>query len=325
MTQADTVEEENIAQKLNGALSSFIVPCKNEEEMLPVFYDEFLRVMKLLGEPNFELIFVEDGSTDKSMQVIRNLALKDERVKYISFSRNFGKEAAMLAGLKKAKGEYIAILDADLQDPPSFLPQMYTLLQDPDCDCVATKRITRTGEGILRSFLSDAFYKCINKFSSVKLVQGARDFRLMKRHVLDAILSLPEQNRFIKGIYEWVGFNTKWIEFENHERKAGKTKWSMFQLFLYAVDGITAFSVLPLALASILGISFCLVSAVALIFIVVRQLIFHNSVAGWASMMSVIVFIGGLQLLCLGIIGQYLSKAYIESKHRPKYIIKDEN
>lgn len=317
--------ESQIAQKLKGKLSSFIVPCMNEEEVMPMFYAEFLRVMKLMGEPDFELIFIDDGSSDKTLDVAKALADSDPRVRYISFSRNFGKESAIYAGFEAARGDYVAVMDADLQDPPSLLPQMYEMLFAGDCDCIATRRTDRIGEGTVRSFLSRMFYSFINKFSSIKLVSGARDYRLMTRRVADAILSLPENNRFTKGIYEWVGFTTKWISFPNHKRGAGTTKWSIYKLFFYALEAITAFSTVPLALASFIGILFCVLASIAIVFVIIRQLLFQNSAYGWSSMMCVIIFLSGLQLMCLGIIGQYLAKSYMETKRRPLYIIKEKS
>ena len=322
---SEKVDLDFVAQKLGGTLSSFIVPCLNEEAALPLFVEEFRKAMTLLGNPDYELIFIEDGSTDKTLSHIKELAEEDSRVRYISFSRNFGKEAAMLAGLKAAKGDYAAILDADLQDPPSLLPQMYEMLFTMDCDCVATRRSTRDGEDKLRSALSNFYYRVVNRFASVKLVPGARDFRLMTRRVVDCVLSLPEHNRFTKGIYEWIGFKTEWISYPNKLRAAGETKWSLFGLFLYAFDGLTAFSTIPLAIASIMGILFCVLSSFAIVFIIVRQLLFHNSAYGWSSMMCVIIFLSGLQLMCLGVMGQYLSKSYLETKRRPVYIIKEKS
>ncbi len=321
MDISDNTSKTQILEKLQGKLSSFIVPCFNEEDALPLFYREFLRVMDEMGNPDFELILIDDGSQDSTFQVICELAQEDKHIRYISFSRNFGKESAIYAGLEHAKGDFVAIMDADLQDPPSLLQQMYEALLLEDYDCVATSRSDRRGEGKFRSAVADLFYKVINRLSEVKLVSGARDFRLMKRNVVDAILSLPENNRFTKGIYEWVGFKTKRIAFENVHRCAGSSKWSLTQLFFYAVDGILAFSVLPLALASLIGLAFCLVSTVAIIVVIIRQLLFWNSVDGWASLVCITLFLSGLQLLCLGVIGQYLAKSYLETKRRPIYII----
>ena len=315
--------ENNIPEGLQGRLSSFIVPCFNEEDALPIFYRELLRVVDEIGGINFELILIDDGSRDGTLQAMRDLAAADRRVRYFSFSRNFGKEAAIYAGLKAARGEFVAIMDADLQDPPSLLPQMYEAVLFEGYDCAAASRSDRKGEGRLRSFVSNLFYKVINRLSEVKLVAGARDFRLMTRRVVDAVLSLPENNRFTKGIYEWVGFRTKRIFFENVHRCAGKTKWSLRQLFFYALDGILAFSTLPLALASLIGLIFCILSSVAILFVVARQLIYWNSAPGWASLVCIILFLSGLQLMCLGVIGQYLAKSYLETKRRPIYIVKE--
>lgn len=325
MDISDNSSKSLILEKLQGKLSSFIVPCFNEEDALPLFYREFLRVMDEMGKPNFELILIDDGSQDSTFEVICELAKEDSRIRYISFSRNFGKEAAIYAGLESAKGDFVAIMDADLQDPPSLLPQMYEAILLEGYDCAATSRSDRRGEGKFRSFVSDMFYKVINRLSEVKLVAGARDFRLMKRNVVDAVLSLPENNRFTKGIYEWVGFKTKRIAFENVHRCAGNTKWSLARLFFYALDGILAFSTLPLALASLIGLAFCMLSSVAIVFVVIRQLIFHNSIEGWPSLVCIILFLSGLQLLCLGVIGQYIAKLYLETKRRPIYIVKKQN
>lgn len=322
---ADKFDASRTARKLEGKLSSFVVPCLDEEEALPVFIAELRKAMESMGNPDYEVIFVEDGSTDKTLDVLRAMSVSDPRVRYISFSRNFGKEAAMLAGFKAARGDYVAIMDADLQDPPSLLPLMYEKLLSGGCDCVATRRSNRMGEGFFRSFFSNLYYALINRFSDVKLVSGARDYRLMTRRVVDAVLSLPEHNRFTKGIYEWVGFRTEWISYPNVKRSAGRTKWSFFGLFLYAVEGLTAFSTVPLAIASVMGLLFCALSSLAIVFIIVRQLLYHNSAYGWSSMMCVIIFLSGLQLMCLGVIGQYLAKSYLETKRRPVYIIKEQS
>ena len=311
------------AKPLFDGLFSAVVPCKDEEEMIPLFYAEFVSAFKATGSENFEIIFVEDGSTDTTMSEIKKLSAKDGRVRYISFSRNFGKEAAMYAGLKAAKGDFVAIMDADLQDPPDLLPEMFSLISD--CDCVAAARVNRAAEPPVRSFCANAFYKALNYFSPFKFRDGARDFRLMRRRVVDEILRLDEYNRFTKGIFEWVGFKTKWISFANVKRAAGDTKWSMRKLFLYAIDGITAFSTVPLALASVVGVLLCILSSFAIVFIIVRQLLYHNSAYGWSSMMCVIIFLSGVQLMCLGVIGQYLAKAYLETKRRPAYIVRESN
>lgn len=304
-------------------LLSIIVPCKNEEQAVPIFYSEFLKVAEKMGEINFEIIFVEDGSTDNTLGIIRDMSAKDPRVRYISFSRNFGKEAAMSAGLKYSMGDYVAIMDADLQDPPQLLPQMFKKMEESGCDCVAARRRTRDGEPKIRSFLARSFYKILNSTSDLKFTEGARDYRLMKRRVVDAIMELPEYNRFLKGIYEWVGFKTEWVEFDNVERCAGETKWTLFQLCVYSLNALTSFSTVPLVIAAIVGILFCIFSSAAIILLSVRQLIFHNSAYGWTSMVCIIFFLCGLQLFCLGMIGQYAAKIYMETKKRPQYIISE--
>ena len=304
-------------------LLSIIVPCKNEEQAVPIFYSEFLKVAEKMGKINFEIIFVEDGSTDNTLGIIRDMSAKDPRVRYISFSRNFGKEAAMSAGLKYSMGDYVAIMDADLQDPPQLLPQMFKKMEESGCDCVAARRRTRDGEPKIRAFLARSFYKILNSTSDLKFTEGARDYRLMKRRVVDAIMELPEYNRFLKGIYEWVGFKTEWVEFDNVERCAGETKWTLFQLCVYSLNALTSFSTVPLAIAAIVGILFCIFSSAAIILLSVRQLIFHNSAYGWTSMVCIIFFLCGLQLFCLGMIGQYAAKIYMETKKRPQYIISE--
>lgn len=303
---------------------SVVIPCWNEEDAIPIYYAEMSQVMKTLGqEAHFELIFVDDGSTDKTLKIIKGLNEKDPCCKYLSFSRNFGKEAAIYAGLKAAEGDYVAVMDVDLQDPPRLLPEMYHILREEDYDSVATKRSTRTGEPKIRSFLSKNFYKLINKISRTEIVSGARDYRLINRKMADAVLALSEYNRFSKGIFEWVGFRTKWLEFENVERSAGKTKWSLKKLFCYSVEGITGFSVAPLSLASIVGVLFCMLSFLLVLLIVIRTLIWGDPVSGWPSLACIIFMVSGVQLLCTGIVGQYLSKAYLEIKHRPIFILKD--
>lgn len=308
---------------------SLVVPCYNEEEAIPIFYEEALKVIEQMkNEFEFEFCFVDDGSKDGTLKCMKSLRECDKRVHYISFSRNFGKEAALYAGLQMATGEYVATLDVDLQDPPSLLPKMWKIIRDSkdteEYDCVATRRVSRKGEPPIRSFFARMFYKLINKMSSTEIVDGARDFRLMKRKMVDAILADREYNRFTKGIYSWVGFRTKWIEFENVERSAGETKWSFWKLFLYSIEGILAYSTTPLSIASVLGIVFCGVSFVAMIAIVVRALMYGDPVAGWPSMVTIIVFLGGIQLLCLGIMGLYISKTYLETKGRPIYIVREE-
>ena len=300
-----------------------IVPCFNEEEALPIYYKEMCKVMDQMKDVEIELLFVDDGSSDHTLFVMKDLHMLDARCSYLSFSRNFGKEAAIYAGLKHAAGDYVAVMDVDLQDPPGLLPEMYRILEEEGYDSVATKRSTRTGEPKLRSFLSENFYKFINKISKTEIVNGARDYRLMKRNMVDAVLDMSEYNRFSKGIFEWVGFRTKWLEFENVERSAGDTKWSLKKLFFYSLEGITGFSVAPLSLASVIGVLFCLLSFVLIGVIVVRTLIWGDTVSGWPSLVCIVFLVGGIQLLCTGIVGQYLSKTYLETKHRPIYILKD--
>ena len=305
---------------------SIIVPCYNEEQAIPFFYDEITKIAESLKE-DFEFIFVNDGSSDKTINVIKEYAKKDKRVKYINFSRNFGKEAAMYAGLELSSGDYVAIMDADLQDPPSLLPEMISILEDEnnEYDAVGTRRVTRKGEPPIRSFFARKFYKIINKMSKVEMVDGARDYRLMKRQVVNSILELKEYNRYSKGLFEFVGYKTKWLEFENVQRVAGETKWSFWKLFLYAIEGIVAFSTAPLAIASIAGFLFCLISFIMIIVIIIKTLIFGDPTSGWPSLVCIIFFVSGIQLFCLGIIGEYLSKTYLETKKRPIYIIKETN
>lgn len=302
---------------------SVIVPCYNEEESLPIFYGEVDVVAKLMKYVTFEFIFVDDGSKDKTLEVIRGLAKKDKRVRYVSFSRNFGKEAAMYAGLEHATGDYVVLMDADLQDPPSLLPEMYRSLTEEDYDCVATRRVNRDGEPKIRSFFARLFYKIINKISKSNIVDGARDFRLMTRQMVDSIVEMREYNRFSKGIFGWVGFKTKWLEYENIERVAGVTKWSFWKLFLYSIEGIIAFSTVPLVLASLFGILFLFLSLILIIFIIVRTLIYGDPTSGWPSLVCILFFVSGIQLFCTGIIGQYLAKTYLETKKRPIYITKE--
>ena len=303
---------------------SVIVSCYNEEESLPLFYKEMERVRKEdFQDVEFEYIFVNDGSKDNTLKEIKNLRENDSKVKFISFSRNFGKEAAMFAGLEAAEGDYITLMDADLQDPPSLLRQMYDYIKNDGYDCIGTRRVTRKGEPPIRSFFARIFYKLINKMSKVEMVDGARDYRLMTRQMVDAILQLKEYNRYSKGLFSFVGFNTKWIEYENVERVAGETKWSFWKLFKYAIEGITAFSTTPLIISSVIGLLFCLISFLLIIFIIIRTLIYGDPTSGWPSMVCIIFFVSGVQLFSLGIIGQYLSKTYLEVKHRPIYIVKE--
>lgn len=306
---------------MKGKKISIIVPCYNEEEALPYFQEAITQVAKELENYDFEFIFIDDGSKDGTLRVLRNMAQEDCRVRYVSFSRNFGKESAMFAGLETSTGDYVAIMDVDLQDPPSLIPQMVDILEQGEYDCVATRRVNRKGEPPIRSLFARLFYKLMRKISKTEIVDGARDFRLMKRRMVDSILSLKEYNRFSKGIFGWVGYKTKWLEYENVERAHGETKWSFWKLLFYSIDGIVAFSTVPLAISSILGILFCFISLAALVFVFVRQLIYHNSAYGWASMMCVLFFISGIQLFSMGILGQYLSKTYLEVKKRPIYIV----
>lgn len=310
---------------------SIVVPCYNEEESLPLFLREFERVaeqMRQADDLTFEVVLIDDGSTDGTLATMKREAQRlpaHFTVRWASFSRNFGKEAALYAGLSHATGELVATMDADMQDPPSLLPEMYRIITTEDVDNVATRRTTREGEPPIRSLFARMFYKLINKISKADIVDGARDFRLMKRPMVDAILSMREYNRFSKGIYGWVGFKTVWLPYVNVNRVAGETKWSFFSLLLYSIDGIVAFSTVPLSIASVMGTLFCIVAFFALIFIVVRALLFGDPVDGWPSLASIIIFIGGVQLLCLGIMGQYLAKTYLETKNRPLYIVRESN
>lgn len=304
---------------------SIIVPCYNEEESVPLFYEEALKQEGFFHKKDIELefIFVDDGSRDNTVGAVKALHEKDERVHLVSFSRNFGKEAAILAGLEKSIGDFTVLMDADLQDPPAILPEMYEYIEQ-GYDSVATRRVDRKGEPPIRSFFARRFYALMRKISKTEIVDGARDYRLMTRQVTDAILSMKEYNRFSKGIFGWVGYKTKWMEYENVQRVAGETKWSFWKLFLYSLDGIMAFSTVPLSIASFFGIMFCAVAFIFMAFIFVRALIYGDPVAGWPSTVCIISFIGGVQLLCLGIMGQYMSKLYMEVKDRPKYLVKDE-
>lgn len=304
---------------------SLVIPVYNEQESLPLFYEELKKVRAQMKEQEFELLFIDDGSKDNSIGIIKELALKDEAVKYVSFSRNFGKEAAMYAGFVHSTGDYVAVMDADLQDPPSLLPEMYRSIKEEGYDSVATRRTTRKGEPKVRSFFARRFYKLINRISDADIVDGARDYRLMTRTMVDAIIKMSEVNRFSKGIFGWIGFNTKWIAYENVERIAGETKWSFWKLLKYSISGIVDFSTAPLQISSFFGIIMCLISLVAIVFLVARKIMFGDPVQGWASLMCIIVFIGGIQLFCIGIMGQYLAKTYLETKKRPIYIVKETN
>jgi len=306
---------------------SIIVPCYNEEEVLPLFYAEITRVMdemkRTYAELTFELLFIDDGSRDKTLTQLRELATKDQRVRYISFSRNFGKEAGMFAGLENATGDFVVVMDADLQHPPSFLPEMYSYVRDGEYDCATTRRVSRKGESKVRSWFARKFYRIMNKISQTEIVDGAQDFRFMSRQMVDAILSMREYNRFSKGIFSWVGFKTKYIEYENVERAAGTTAWSFWSLFRYSLEGIFAFSTAPLAIASVLGLVSCVIAFLMMIWIIIKTLAFGEAVAGFPSIMCAIFLLGGLQLFCIGVLGQYLSKTYLETKQRPIYIVRE--
>lgn len=304
-------------------LISVVVPCYNEQEVLPMFYDEIIKVSdgmkKEHNDIDFEFLFINDGSKDRTLEIFRELADKDKRVRYISFSRNFGKESGMYAGLKNCKGDYVVVMDADLQHPPKFLPEMYNYVKDGEFDCASTRRVSRTGESPVRSWFAMKFYKIMNKISDTEIVDGAQDFRFMTRQMVNAILDMPERNRFSKGIFSWVGFDTKFIEVENTERAAGKTTWNFRKLFLYSLEGIFAFSTAPLWLSLIMGIIFCLLALA----MVIKTLIFGEAMSGEPVIISLICLIGGIQLFCMGVTGQYISKMYTESKGRPVYIIKE--
>ena len=307
---------------------SIVVPCYNEEKALPYFYDEINKISKDMGRKyrlEFEFVFVDDGSKDNTANILKNMADTDSRVKFISFSRNFGKEAALLAGLQYSSGDYTAVMDADLQDPPEMLIDMYEALTNEDYDCAAARRVTRKGEPKIRSWFAKKFYKLINKISNADIEDGARDFRLMKRCVVDAILSMKEYNRFSKGIFGWVGFKTKWIDYENVKRVAGDTKWSFTKLLLYSIDGIVAFSTVPLSVAAFFGILFCFIAFVMILVIITKTLIWGDPVAGYPSMVCIIFLLSGVQLFTIGILGQYIAKTYMETKHRPQFIIRETN
>ena len=301
---------------------SIVVPCYNEEECINIFDKELLKTLKKLKSLKYEIIFIDDGSQDNTLNKIIELKKKDRNIRYISFSRNFGKEAAIYAGLEYSKGDYVAVIDVDLQDPIELLVDMYNYITKENYDCVATKRVNRKGEPLFRNFCTKLFYKLIKKVSKVEMVEGARDYRLMTRQVVNAILSLKEYNRYSKGLFNFVGFNTKWIEFENRERVAGKTKWSLFNLFVYAIDGICSFSTAPLVISTMVGILFCIISFILIIVVIVKTLLFGDPAIGWPSMACIIFMVSGIQLFCLGILGEYLSKTYLETKNRPLYIIK---
>ena len=303
---------------------SLIIPCFNEQDALCIFYPEVTKVLSRV-DFEYELLFINDGSKDKTLDILKEFGQKDPHVKYLSFSRNFGKEAAMYAGFCNASGDYVAVMDADMQDPPALLPEMLKILESGEYDSVATRRVNREGEPIIRSWFARRFYSLINKISDADIVDGARDFRLMKREMVDAIVAMGETNRFSKGIFGWIGFKTYWMPYENTERVAGETKWNFWSLFKYAIDGIINFSAVPLNIASWFGIAMTIVAFLSFIFLIVRRLCFGDPVAGWASTICAIVLIGGVQLFCMGVMGQYIAKNYAESKHRPHYIIAESN
>lgn len=307
------------------SLLSVIVPCYNEQETVEDFYTEFIKNEEFFKQQGieYEILYVNDGSRDNTVAEIKKLHEKDERVHLISFSRNFGKEAAMYAGLKKSRGDYAVIMDVDLQDPPAMLPEMFSYIGQ-GYDCVATRRVSRKGEPPVRSMFARLFYRLMKKISKTEIMDGARDYRLMTRQVVDAILSMEEYNRFTKGIFGWVGFETKWLEFENVERKKGETKWNFWKLLVYSLDGITAFSTAPLSFAAVIGVLFCMMSALLVVIIIIRTAVFGDPVSGWPSLVCIISMISGVQLFCLGIVGQYLAKTYMEVKKRPIYLIKEE-
>ena len=306
-------------------LLSVIVPCYNEEESVELFYEELTRNDPYFAQKDMELelLYIDDGSVDRTVEEVRKLRDRDERVHLVSFSRNFGKEAAMFAGMEHSRGDYVVIMDVDLQDPPSLLPQMMEGIEE-GYDSVATRRVSRKGEPPVRSFFARMFYRLMKKISRTEIMDGARDYRLMTRQMVNAILSMKEYNRFTKGIFGWVGFRTKWLEYENVERARGETKWNFWKLFLYSLDGITAFSTIPLMIASVVGVLFCFLAFVMIIFIIVRKLVFGDPVSGWPSLVCIMLFLSGVQFFCTGILGQYLAKTYMEVKRRPIYLVKEE-
>ncbi|SHJ45978.1 glycosyltransferase family 2 protein [Pseudobutyrivibrio xylanivorans] len=311
---------------MDKKLLTIVVPCYNEQEALPLFYQAIIEMEKNgeLAPVDLEFVFVDDGSRDNTLEVFRGLSAQDSRIHYVSFSRNFGKEAGIYAGLEKSTGDYVVIMDADLQDPPAMLPEMLSYIGTGEYDCVATRRVDRKGEPPIRSWFARKFYRLMNKISNADIVDGARDYQMMTRKVVDAILAMKEYNRFSKGIFGWVGFRRKWLEFENVERVAGETKWSFWKLFIYAIDGIVAFSTAPLIMASIFGLIMCLVAFIFIIVIIVRTMIFGDPTNGWPSMVCIILLVSGIQLLCMGILGEYLAKTYLETKNRPIYLVQEE-
>ncbi|MDT2833507.1 glycosyltransferase [Vagococcus carniphilus] len=304
-------------------LISIIIPCFNEEQAIQHFVEEMSEIEKQFEATKFEYIFINDGSKDNTLAVLKELSQVNEKYHYLSFSRNFGKEAALYAGLQHSTGDYVTVMDVDLQDPPSLLPKMYQLITEGKYDCVGTRRVSRKGEPKIRSFFARQFYRVINKISDVEIVDGARDYRLMTRQMVDAILEVKEYNRFSKGIFSWVGFDTYYLEFENVERTDGETSWSFWSLFKYSLDGIVAFSEFPLVFSAFVGLFSFVGAIIALIFIVIRALIYGDPTSGWPSLVCIILALGGLQLLCLGVVGQYLGKTFLETKRRPIYIIKE--
>lgn len=301
------------------------VPCYNEEPVLRIFYKAITEISEKMPYVTFEYLFVDDGSKDRTLEVIQDLARQDERIRYISFSRNFGKEAGIYAGLENASGDYVVIMDADLQDPPALLPEMYRAVTEEGYDCVGSRRVTRTGEPPIRSFFARMFYKIINRMSDAEIVDGARDFQMMNRTVVNSILSMGEYNRFSKGIFGWIGFRKKWLEYENIERAAGETKWSFWKLLLYAIQGIIAFSTTPLVLSSVFGLLCCILAFLMIVFIIVRKLVYGDPTAGWPSLVCIMLLLSGIQMLGIGIMGQYLAKTYLETKKRPIYLIRKTN
>ena len=310
---------------MSKKLISIVVPCYNEEPTLGILYEELNKVTATMHEYNFEYVFINDGSKDKTLAILKEMSAKDEKVKYVSFSRNFGKEAALLAGLKNAKGDMVATMDADMQDPPALLPEMVAYVASGEYDNAATRRVSRKGEPVIRSFFARMFYRVMRRITDIEIMDGARDYRVMNRPMVDSIIALQEYNRFSKGIFSWVGFETKWIEFENVERSAGETKWSFWKLFRYSIEGMVSFSDAPINIASWLGLIMTGVSVVALLFLFLRALIFGDPVAGWPSLACIMTFIAGIQLFVMGMMGQYVSKTYMEVKNRPHYIVKDSN
>jgi len=326
MNEADLSRDPNDSGGAAPVVISLVVPCYNEQESIPIFYRDACEVLEELKQRNItgEFVFIDDGSADKTLEILNNLSKKDDRVHYLAFSRNFGKEAALLAGMQKSKGNFVVTLDADGQDPPQMIPLMLESVLSGEFDCAGSRRVTRRGEPPVRSFFARIFYRIMNVMANIEIVDGARDFRLMSRAYADSILSLPESNRFSKGIFPWVGFRTKWFEYENTQRVAGETKWSFWKLFRYSIDGIMAFSAKPLAIASVLGILFFVVSIGLIAVVAVRRIVLGDPVAGWASTVCIILFCSGIQLFATGILGAYLSKTYTEVKRRPHYLVKIE-